>query len=156
MPVVEPKTEVSDRAPHPTTAGGRCTTQGDGAGPCPLVVVKELASREGGSLAGTRNDVLLARSWLVDRCGVPTGDITVLTQSQGHEEASDPGGCVGEHTSRRMEEGRVSCSSISAGETRRSPAINPNEADGLEETLVAYDSVPGDRATLLTLSRMLV
>ena len=27
---------------------------------------------------------------------------------------------------------------------------DPNEADGLEETLVVYDSVPGDRATLLT------
>jgi len=30
------------------------------------------------------------------------------------------------------------------------PSNDPNEADGLEETLLAYDSMPGDRSTLLT------
>lgn len=110
-----------------------------------LIGVDQHASTEISSLAGARNDVMVAREWLT-ACGVSAADIVVLTDRSATKAAV-------------MDAMRQCASQVQAGDQvffhfsgndQPITSSDPHEADGLEETLIVYDSRPGERPTLLT------
>lgn len=111
-----------------------------------LVGSNEHAAREIPPLAGPGNDLLLTREWLQQRCGVAAADIVLLLDRQATKQAIVDAWrrCAGQ-----MDDGDQLFFQFS-GNDQAIASNDPKEADGFEETLLAYDSVPGDRATLLT------
>jgi len=110
-----------------------------------LVGVDEHAASEIPPLLGSRNDVYLTKGWLQDRFGVSADDIVTLVDRQATRQAIIDAwrGCAS-----RLEAGDQFFFHFS-GNDLQLPSSDTNAADGLDETLLAYDSIPADRSTLL-------
>jgi hypothetical protein len=146
VPVVEPATEVRiDRKTEAPARHAR-TRKKTVRVRALLVGTDEHASSEIRRLRGTANDLMLTRDWLQDRCGVSPSDIIVLLNTYATKQAIVR---AWRQYASQMEDGDQLFFHFS-GNDQAIASNDPNEADGLEETLFVYDSVPGDRATLLT------
>ena len=93
-----------------------------------------------------QDDVLLTKSWLEERCGVARSDIRVLLGKAATKQAVVDSW---RKCARRMKSGEQFFFYFS-GYDQTIPSDDPNEADGLEETLFVYDSAEGGRSTLLS------
>lgn len=111
-----------------------------------LVGTNEHAAAGIATLNGAVEDVLLTEAWLRNKCGVNPADIQVLLNRDATKKAIVD---AWHRLASQMKEGDQLFFHFS-GRDQQIASSDPNEADGLEETLFVYDSISGDRATLLT------
>jgi hypothetical protein len=146
VPHVEPSQAVTIEQPTEQPSGQAARRTEKVRVRALLVGTNAHASNHVGQLAGAENDLQLTRTWLQNEGGVASGDIVVLSGAQATKAAV-------------MSEWRRIAASVSEGDQlfflfsgfdQQVVCADPSEADGLEETLIVYDSVPGDRTTLLT------
>ncbi len=111
-----------------------------------LVGINEHATASIATLNAAVGDVLLTKAWLQDQCGVsPSNTLTLIDRAATKQAIVDAWRGIAS----QMNEGDQLYFHFS-GLDQQIASNDPHEADGLEETLVVYDSIPGERSTLLT------
>lgn len=115
-----------------------------------LVGANKHSSREIHPLQGPVNDVQLTQSWLQGRCGVSPSNIVLLVDSRATKRGIID---AWRQMAAQLQVGDQLFFHFS-GNDQQIASTDPNEADGLEESLVVYDSIPGERATLLTVGEL--
>lgn len=133
--------EREDKAPHTRDRSGAPMTVR-----ALLAGVNEHKSDKLRSLRGAVNDVLLTKAWLQEQCEVSAENmITLLDTAATKQAIVDSWHQIASH----IEEGDQFFFHF-VGYDQQLVSSDPNEADGFDETLVVYDSLPGERATLLS------
>jgi hypothetical protein len=111
-----------------------------------LVGISKFESDKLTRLAGPVNDVFLTREWLQSRCGVSSSNLVALLN---HDATKNAIVSTWRRLAVETKEGDQLFFHFS-GRDQQIASSDPNEPDGLDESLFVYDSIPGDRASLLT------
>jgi hypothetical protein len=111
-----------------------------------LVATNEHGTSGLAPLRGALNDARITEEWLRKRFHLPAANVRMLLGSAATKKAIV---AAWRDMTSRMEEGDQFLFHFS-GYDQQIATSDPDEPDGLEETLVVYDSIPGQRTTLLT------